>query len=128
MAKHGPPRPSGILGGMPPRIRTDIVDVFVFHRLPAAPTARFLQMRRATEPARGSWQPVMGHIEGDETALHAACRELLEETGYGVERGIVDMWQLERVNTFFMASRDQIVMSPGFAVEVEPDVAPTLWC
>jgi len=107
-----------------PPLRTDIVEVFVFRR-PAPRALEFLQMRRLREPMAGTWQPVMGHVEAGERAPAAARRELREETGFaaGMLRGF---WQLEAVNTYYLASRDELVMSPGFAAEVAPGAAPVL--
>lgn len=125
-----------------PVIRTDIVDVYVFRLVGQAAGAsgtrqgargvEFLQLRRSTGRMTGSWQPVMGHIEsgpGDavgETAVTAALRELAEETGYrpGVE--IIGLWQLESVNTYFMAAEDCVMMSPCFAAQMDGSGEPVL--
>src|SRR4051812_5160568 len=99
-----------------PAVRTDIVEVFVFRRL-VGHGVEFLQLRRTPAPLAGSWQPVMGHVEPGETATAAALRELREETGYAPGSGLLRFWQLELVNTFFLASLDAIMLSPGFAAE-----------
>jgi 8-oxo-dGTP pyrophosphatase MutT (NUDIX family) len=111
-----------------PPIRSDIVDVYVFRRNGDAPSAaiEFLQMRRAEGALTGSWHPVMGHVEGDETAVQTALRELDEETAYRRDRGLIGFWQLELVNTYYLASHECIVMSPGFAAEVDSFVEPKL--
>lgn len=73
----------------------------------------------------GSWQPVMGHIEQGETAVQAGLRELTEETQLNPmtdDTGLC-VWQLEAVNTFFLASLNAILMCPGIAVEVKPNAA-----
>lgn len=109
-----------------PAIRTDIVEVFPFAR--RGEDVVFLQLRRKNPPAAGSWQPVMGHIEQGERAVDAALRELTEETGLS-PRMLPDgraLWQLEAVDTFFLASANCIMMCPGFAVEVDPDQAITI--
>jgi 8-oxo-dGTP pyrophosphatase MutT (NUDIX family) len=74
----------------------------------------------------GGWHPVMGHVEEGETATQAALRELAEETGYTPARGVIGFWQLEPVNSYFIASIDAVMLSPGFAAEVSPTVEPTL--
>lgn len=118
-----------------PVIRSDIVDVYVFRRRAAdavGPPAEFLQMRRAQGALVGTWHPVMGHIDDNELAPVTALRELGEETGYGPRgagdeaRKLLGFWQLEKLNTYYLASHNSIVMSPGFAAEVAPDSDPVL--
>jgi len=115
-----------------PKIRTDIVEVYVFRRSRAVLRGHatrgleFLQLHRSSGKISHTWQPVMGHVEEGETATQAALRELKEEAGYAVGSGLVAAWQIEAVNTYFLASIDAVMMSPGFAVEVSPDVEPKL--
>lgn len=114
-----------------PRIVSEIVDVYVFRRLDAShvpernaasphadrggSSVEFLQLLRAPQRAVGeTWQSVHGKIEAGETALHAALRELREETGLTPTR----LWQLETVNSFFIARDDAIHLCPGFVAEV----------
>jgi ADP-ribose pyrophosphatase YjhB (NUDIX family) len=100
-----------------PRVRTDIVDVYVFRR--RARTLEFLQMKRSSEPLMGTWHPVMGHVERGETAVACALRELVEEVGLApTGKGFKGMWALEQVHPYYVAPIDQIVLSPRFAVEV----------
>lgn len=65
----------------------------------------------------GTWQAVHGKIEGSETAWQAALRELREETRLTPTA----FWQLEIVNSFYVARTDKLMMCPGFAAEVSPD-------
>jgi 8-oxo-dGTP pyrophosphatase MutT (NUDIX family) len=113
-----------------PRLCTDIVDVYVFRRFGAAPASanvQFLQLRRSVGVMDGSWQPVMGHVEEDETATLAAGRELAEETGFGAQAGaVLGFWQLEGVNAYFLARENRIMLSPCFAAEVAADAVPVL--
>ena len=102
-----------------PTIRTDIVDVYVF-RLVDTSNVEFLQLHRVRGAISGTWQPIMGHIEDGETAVDAAKRELAEETGYRPMRGLLGLWQLETVNTYFLAPKDAIMLSPCFAAQVDP--------
>jgi 8-oxo-dGTP pyrophosphatase MutT (NUDIX family) len=57
----------------------------------AADTGRVLMLQRgldATDPAAGCWDWPGGHLEGDETAWAAACREWQEETGCKIPDGL----------------------------------------
>lgn len=139
------------LGG--PRVRTDVIDVYVFQRTDKpprpvvgasaastswggitpdtgadlAPGVYFLQLLRAQDPLGGTWQPIMGHCEQGETAVQCALRELEEEAG--LRRGdsaLRAVWALEQVHPFFIAALDAIVLSPRFAAEVEPGWTPRL--
>jgi dATP pyrophosphohydrolase len=104
-----------------PKLRTDIVDVYVFRRSAQA-RIEFLQMRRSAGALLGTWHPVMGHVNDGETAVQTAARELTEETGFVANQ----MWQLEQPNIYYLASHDSMVLGPCFAVEVATDAEPTL--
>ncbi len=113
-----------------PSVRSDIIDVYIFRRASATPASRdihILQLLRATEPMGQTWQPVMGHIEPNETAVMTALRELKEEVGLAPSSpGFKGMWALEQVYPYYIADLDCIVLSPRFAVEVAPEWSPTL--
>ncbi len=104
-----------------PEIVSDIVDVYVYRDAPGG--VEFLLLQRAAHSILGgTWQAVHGHGEGGETAFETAQRELKEETGLLA----AEWYQLERVNTFFIARRDEIHLSPGFAARVAADDDPVL--
>lgn len=134
-----------------PRIRSDVIDVYIFQRATKPPRpvvgasaastswggvtpdtgadpahgVYFLQLQRTRDPLGGTWHPVMGHAEKGETAVHCAWRELAEEVGLvRGDRSIRGVWALEQVHPFFIAELDAIVMSPRFAAEVEPGWSP----
>ena len=110
-----------------PIVRTDIVDVYVFRLIGSGCAGvEFLQARRAKGKMTGTWQPVMGHVEANETAVDTALRELAQETRYRPNAGLIGMWQLESVNTYFLVSEDCVVMAPGFGVQVDAEVQPQL--
>lgn len=109
-----------------PRLRTDIVDVYILRR---AGTGRvdFLLLQRATQPMQGTWQPVMGHVERGESAVDAAERELAEEVGLSrQDAAVLAMWALEQTYPYFVPEIDCIVLSPRFAVEVTREWEPAL--
>ncbi|MCE7972900.1 MAG: NUDIX domain-containing protein [Leptolyngbya sp. PLA1] len=112
-----------------PAIRTDVVDVYVFRRRAQGPGVaggvEFLQLRRVEEPAAGTWQPVMGHIEADEAPTRAAVRELGEEIGLrpGMP-GWLGLWALQEVRPYYLASANALMMSVCFALEVDEEFEP----
>jgi len=109
-----------------PRLRTDIIDVYTVRAPHAdADPTELLQIRRTRNPAAGTWQPVMGHVEPGERAIDTLWRELVEEIGLD-RTGAVRAWSLERVRPFFLAERDEIVCSPRFVVEAARGWEPTL--
>ncbi|MEM8757307.1 MAG: NUDIX domain-containing protein [Planctomycetota bacterium] len=105
-----------------PKLRTDVVDVYVFRR---SAGAELLQLRRSRAPFVGAWHPVMGHIENGERAIETALRELHEEIGLA-RAGLVALYQLEQTFPFFLAERDEIMLSPRFAAEVDGSFEPRL--
>ncbi len=70
----------------------------------------------------GAWAPVQGHIEPGETAYETAHRELGEETGL---RSLA-FFQASYVNRFYLAQKDQIILSPVFCAEVAADAQVVL--
>jgi len=109
---------------MPPRLRTDLVDVYVVRIDGPSRSAAFLQLHRCGGSLAGTWQPVMGHIEAGETALRAASRELAEETGLQIDPA--DLTALEQVYPFFLPETDEVVLSPRFWVVVPEGWEPVL--
>lgn len=129
--------------GHGPRLRADVVDAYIVrrpatapaHSSAATPALEFLQLHRAKEPLRATWQPVMGHVEPGETAPAAAARELREEVGLDLRPAArhsaapppaLGFWALEQVHPFYIAAIDCIVLSPRFLVEVDPAWRPRL--
>lgn len=107
-----------------PVVRTDVIDVYVFRRRPAP---EVLQLRRSRAPFVGDWHPVMGHIEAGERAVATAVREIAEEIGLSpTHPAFVSLSQLEQTFPFFLADRNEVMLSPRFAAEVSAEFVPTL--
>ena len=113
-----------------PPVRTDIVEAFVFRRpAPGADAVEILQLLRAGDPMRATWQPVMGHVERGEGTVRTVVRELREEVGLEARDGapgFLGLWAFERVRPYFLAELDCVVMSPRFGAEVAAGWEPTL--
>jgi len=109
-----------------PIVRTDVVDVYVFRDRGAGPV-EFLQLRRATEPLRATWHPIMGHVEPDERAPATALRELKEEVGLARDdAALLGFWALEQTHPYYVPAVESIVLGPRFAVRVSPEWTPRL--
>jgi dATP pyrophosphohydrolase len=98
------------------QVLSRVVEVVVFSRTGDA--ARVLVLRRAPHEPRypGIWQIITGTLEGEETAVEGALREVGEETGLKPLR----MWTVPYVNSFFERKRNAVHLIPWFAVEVDP--------
>jgi dATP pyrophosphohydrolase len=82
---------------------------------PAGESHEFLQLRRRPGKYMGdTWQLVTGGIDEDETAWQAALRELHEEASLLP----VEFYQVDVVNSFYLASTDTISQSPMFCAIV----------
>jgi len=104
-----------------PQIVSSIIDVYPLRR--TSGSVEFLLLKR--QPAArlgGTWQAVHGKIEPGEAAWQAALRELREETGLTP----TGFWQIDFVNTFYMADGDRVVLCPCFAAEVAADARVVL--
>ena len=76
-----------------------------------------LQLRRCEKDDlyAATWQPVYGSANKDESAVDAAKRELLEETGIIPAK----MFMLEHLESFFFRPSNSILLLPVFAAEIE---------
>jgi len=99
-----------------PRVLCNRVQVYIFRMKAGKP--EFLVLRRAAaERLGGTWQSIHGTIDAGETASQTALREMREETGLIPVR----FYQIDSVDTFFIAAEDAICHSPVFAAEVSAD-------
>ena len=103
-----------------PHITSRFVDCHVFRRRQGV--EEWLVLRRAPGFLGDTWQMVSGTIEGAEKAYQCAQRELLEETGLRP----LHFYQASYVNRFYLAATDEIVLSPVFAAEVDPEAGVRL--
>ncbi len=77
-----------------------------------------LLLRRARGQVRpGSWECVHGKIDAGETPAAAARRELREETGCTP----MALYNLSRVEQFYLHGSDEIALIPVFAAFVAAD-------
>jgi len=89
------------------------VDVYVLR--PAGGGWDVLCLRRAPhERSAGTWETVHGHIDGGETPVAAAVRELAEETGLAAAR----LYNVSRVEGFYLHRTDALVLIPVFCALV----------
>lgn len=115
-----------------PRIASRIVEVCVFASGDAGPLYLLLRRSPAEPIYPGVWQFVSGSVEGEETAVAAARRELAEETSLAP----LDFWVVPHVSIFYDPSWDSMNLTPVFAARVSPGSEPKLspehteylWC
>jgi dihydroneopterin triphosphate diphosphatase len=99
-----------------PQVVAPFIDCHVFRRREGR--EEWLVLRRSPHVRiPDCWQMVSGEVEPGEKAYEAALRELREETGLEPVR----FYQASHVNSFYLAARDEIILTPVFAAEVAAD-------
>ena len=97
-----------------PKIVVRVIDAYVFRRTKNG--IKFLLLKRAkTKIYEHLWQGVAGKIEKNESAIEAATRELMEETGFTPCK----MFVADHVSKFYEANGDRINLVPVFGIEVQ---------
>jgi dATP pyrophosphohydrolase len=97
-------------------VRVSLVDVYVL-RLVAGALECLVLRRAAGTRCPGSWEAVHGHIEAGERPERAAVREMFEETGLRPAR----LYNLSRVEMFYLHAQDEVALIPVFAALVAED-------
>jgi len=94
-------------------VRVLFVDVYVLR--PASGHWEVLVLRRGPHGrCPGAWETIHGHILEGEAPVDAALRELGEETGLAPER----LYNVSRVETFYLHARDTVALIPVFCAFV----------
>jgi dihydroneopterin triphosphate diphosphatase len=100
-------------------VRVAFIDLYVL-RQAARKKLEFLALRRGkADRCPGAWETVHGKIEGNETPVAAALRELREETGLVPVR----LYNVSRVESFYLHRTNEVALLPVFAAFVERDAA-----
>ena len=114
------------------KIVSRTIEVCVFRKMPGSPTFLLLKRSASDTLYPGIWQFVTGSMKDGETAVEAASREVLEETGL-TKQGF---WVVPFVSSFYVAPNDTVHLSPFFAVEAHGEALVRLssehqdylWC
>lgn len=102
-------------------VRVTLVDVYVVRH--GGARLEVLLLRRAPgDRSPGSWEAVHGHLVAGELPVAGALRELREETGLRPER----MYNLSRVESFYLHGSDEVAMIPAFVAWAPRDAAVRL--
>lgn len=99
-----------------PSVLSEIVEVIIFRFGREGP--EFLLIKRSPDDVLypGLWQVVTGSVQAAETAVDAARREVLEETGLSA----LEFWVVPYVGSFYDAQHDRLHLTPFFAAEAPP--------
>ena len=114
-----------------PTVAADIVDAYVFRKVNAR-VQFLLLLRRPGVVLGGTWQSIHAKVQTDETALQAAERTILADTGLST----VDAYSADYINQFYDHTTDRIILAPVLAFTVQPrsrvvlgeEYADSAWC
>ena len=98
-----------------------VVDVYPF--CISNGRVQYLSLLRSPGTALGeTWQAVHGRIQKRETAVRAAVREVLAQTGTQP----ISLWNIDYVNSFYVPEEDAIYLVPSIGAQLPPDSAVQL--
>ena len=103
------------------RVEVSIVDVYPVRQVQGELEVLLLRRSGGTR-CTGAWEVVHGHVEGSESPVAAARRELEEETGLVPVR----WYNLSRVEAFYQHRLDEVALVPAFVAMVGKGGAVTL--
>lgn len=114
-----------------PAITADIVDAYVFRKVNAR-VQFLLLLRRPGIYLGGTWQSIHAKVLGNETALEAADRTILTDTGLVTEQA----FSADYINQFYDHTTDRIILAPVLAftvparsrVQISEDYTDGAWC
>jgi dATP pyrophosphohydrolase len=102
-------------------VRVSMIDLYVAR--PAGAGFELLVLRRSGRGrSPGAWEVVHGHLEEGESPVEGARRELLEETGLTPSA----MYNLSRVESFYLHRTDAVALIPSFVAFVPADAEATM--
>ena len=105
--------PDNLPSGVP--IKAPFISVYLIKLIDGK--AKFLIIKRDSEPYKNIWQPITGKIREGEKAWQAALREAKEETGLTPDR----FYSAEFIEKFYELNMEIIALSPAFVGFVESD-------
>ena len=114
-----------------PAITADIVDAYIFRKVNAR-VQFLLLLRRPDLYLGGTWQSIHARVLGDETALEAAERTILADTGLTT----LEAFSADYINQFYDHLTDRIILAPVLAftvqarsrVQLGEDYSDSAWC
>jgi len=103
-------------------VTSRIVEACIFKLMQGEP--RYLMLKRSAQEKLypGIWQIVTGNQKDGEHAVHAALREVREETGLRPLR----MWAVPYIVLSYNVGDDTVHVSPLFAIQVSESDEPKI--
>jgi len=103
------------------QIKNSMIEAHLFRKI--GNDVEFLLLKRNNNGSYpGLWQMVTGRINENETAVHAAKREIIEETKLIPKK----MWVIPNVNSFYSPQDDSIYNIPVFAALIDSKENPII--